>query len=217
MFRSLSENILSDVEVCPIELPGRGMRLMEPPFTRLQPLIEALEKEILPLLDKPFAFFGYSMGAIVSFELARLLRRNRHLSPLHLFVCAYHAPQVVDSHPPLHALPEAGILQQLRRYNGTPQEVLNNPELIKLFLPTVRADFAVLETYIYAPEAPLDCPISAFGGWQDWKASANDLEAWREQTKATFSLEMFPGEHFFIHSSESLLLDAVNQKLHCYC
>ncbi|NEQ78702.1 MAG: thioesterase, partial [Okeania sp. SIO2C9] len=117
---------------------------------------------------------------------------------------------------PLHALPEAEFLKELRRYNGTPQEILNNAELMELLLPTLRADFAVLETYAYAPEAPLDSPITAFGGWQDWKASADDLEAWREQTKAAFSVEMFPGDHFFLHSSESLLLNSVNQKLHCY-
>ncbi|NEO29470.1 MAG: thioesterase [Symploca sp. SIO3C6] len=217
MFHTWPEKILPDIEVCPIELPGRGMRLMKPPFTHIQPLIKALEKALLPLLNKPFAFFGYSMGALISFELTRLLRRKSNLSPVHLFVCALHAPQMPDPHPPIHALPKSKFLQELRRYNGTPEEVLSSPELMKLFLPTLRADFSVLETYVYTPEAPLDCPITAFGGLQDWKASADDLKAWREQTKVEFSLEMFTGDHFFLNSSESLLLNSVNQKLHGYC
>jgi medium-chain acyl-[acyl-carrier-protein] hydrolase len=187
---------------------------MEPPFTRIEPLIQALENVLLPALDRPFAFFGHSMGAIVSFELARLLRENNHLSSLKLFVSGRRAPQIPDSDLPIHALPEPEFLKELRRYNGTPEEVLNNTELMQLLLPTLRADFAVLETYIYAPAPPLDCPITAFGGLQDWKASREDLEAWREQTNAAFSLQMFPGDHFFLYSSETLLLQFLSQELH---
>jgi medium-chain acyl-[acyl-carrier-protein] hydrolase len=213
-FRTWLDRLPPYVEVRPIELPGRGIRLLEPPFTRIEPLIQAMENALLPALDRPFAFFGHSMGAIVSFELARLLRENNHLSPLQLFVSGRRAPQIPDSDLPIHALPEPEFLKELRRYNGTSEEVLNNTELMQLLLPTLRADFAVLETYIYAPAPPLDCPITAFGGLQDWKASREDLEAWREQTNAAFSLQMFPGDHFFLYSSETLLLQAISQELH---
>ncbi len=212
-FRTWLNGLPSYVEVCLIELPGRGMRLMEPPFTRLEPLIQALSNAVVPSLNKPFAFFGHSMGAVVSFELARLLK-NHHLSPLQLFVSGRIAPQIPDPDPSIHALPESEFLKELRRYNGTPEEVLNNTELMQLLLPTLRADFAVLETYTYAPAPRLDCPITAYGGWQDWKASREGLEAWREQTNADFLLQMFPGDHFFLYSSESLLLQSLSQKLH---
>jgi medium-chain acyl-[acyl-carrier-protein] hydrolase len=190
---------------------------MEPPFTQLEPLIQELTRVLLPYLDKPFAFFGHSMGTLVSFELARILRKEYDLSPVHLFVSGRRAPQVPDPDPPIHTLPEREFLDELRRYNGTPESVLENPELMQLFLPTLRADFAVLETYVYTPEPLLDCPITAFGGLEDWKASCDDLEAWREQTTADFSLQMFPGDHFFVHSVQPLLLQSLSKTLYRYC
>ncbi|NEP59833.1 MAG: thioesterase [Symploca sp. SIO2G7] len=213
-FRTWTDLFPPYVEVCLIELPGRGSRFMEPLFTQLKPLIQQLSSAILPHLNKPFAFFGHSMGALVSFELARLLSSNYQLAPCHLFVSGRFAPQVPDPDPPIHALPEPEFIEELRRYNGTPEEVLNNTELMQVLIPILRADFTVLETYIYTPAAPLNVPITAFGGLQDRKASREDLEAWQEQTNSNFSLQMFPGDHFFIHSDESLLLGSLTEKLH---
>lgn len=187
---------------------------MERPFTQLEPLVQHLASPLLPYLDKPFAFFGHSMGGLVSFELTRLLRREYGVSPVHLFVSGHRAPQVPDPDLPIHALPESEFLEELRRFNGTPEAVLKNAELMQLLLPTLRADFAVIETYAYTPETPLECPITAYGGLQDREVSCNELEAWREQTNASFVLQMFPGDHFFLHSSGSLLLQALHQKLH---
>ncbi|NET07743.1 MAG: thioesterase, partial [Symploca sp. SIO2B6] len=192
-FRFYSDNLPSSVEVCSIELPGRGFRLKETAFTNLDPLVQAIADTILPLLDKPFAFFGYSMGTLVSFELTRLLRRKYNLNPIHLFVCAHRAPQLPDPDPHIHNLPESEFWDELRKLEGTPQEVLENSELKQLLLPTLRADFTVIETYAYAAEPPLDCPITAFGGLQDKKASYDQLNPWQEQTNAAFSLKMLPG------------------------
>jgi medium-chain acyl-[acyl-carrier-protein] hydrolase len=217
IFRPWSDSLPPTVEVCAIELPGRGTRLMEPPFTQLEPLIQELTRVLLPYLDKPFAFFGHSMGALVSFELARILRRDYGLSPVHLFVSGRRAPQLPDPDPPIHTLPEPEFLDELRRYNGTPEAVLENAELMQLLLPSLRADFAVLETYVYTPEPPLECPITTFGGLSDREASRDELEAWRDQTSAAFSLEMFPGDHFFVHSAQPLLLQALSRELHHYC
>lgn len=214
IFRTWTDSLPPTVEVCPIELPGRGTRLMEPPFTRLQPLIQALTQALLPSLIKPFAFFGHSMGALVSFDLAQALHKKYDLSPVYLFVSGHRAPQVPDPDPPIHVLPKTEFLDELRRYNGTPEAVLENTELMQLLLPTLRADFAAIETYAYTPLPPLDCPIAAFGGLQDWKTSYNALEAWGEQTNAFFSLEMFPGDHFFLHSAQSLLIQSISRKLH---
>jgi medium-chain acyl-[acyl-carrier-protein] hydrolase len=154
------------------------------------------------------------MGGLVSFELARLLRKKYGLNPAHLFVSGYRAPQVPDPDPPIHALPEPEFLEELRRLNGTPEAVLENAELMQLLLPALRADFAVIETYAYIPESPLDCPITAFGGLQDREVSCDDLEAWREQTNAAFSLQTLPGDHFFLHSAQPLLLQSLSQKLY---
>ena len=153
------------------------------------------------------------MGALVSFELARSLRRAQHSLPLHLFVSGQRSPQVPDLDLPIHALPESEFLDELRRYNGTPEEVLYNVELMQLLLPRLRADFAVLETYRYTHETSLGCPISALGGLQDWKANPADLAAWRDQTQAAFDLRLFPGDHFFIYTVQSQVLSYLCRQL----
>jgi medium-chain acyl-[acyl-carrier-protein] hydrolase len=211
IFHKWSDALRRDIEVCPIQLPGRGTRLTEPPFTKLPGLVEALARVLVPLLDKPFAFFGHSLGALIGFELARQIRRQHGLHPVRLFVSAGRAPQIPHRAPPIHTLPDNEFLAELRRLNGTPRELLDHEELMEVMLPIVRADFALYETYLYSAEPPLTCPISAFGGLQDRKVSASDLEAWRSQTSASFSLRMFPGDHFFL--KEPLLLQALSQEL----
>ncbi len=214
IYRTWSQSLPTTVEVCPIELPGRGTQMKLPAFTQLQPLVQAIAPVLLPHLDKPFAFFGHSMGALVSFELARLLRKEYNINPVHLFVSARLAPQIPNLKPPVHALPEAEFKEELRRLNGTPEAVLQNAELMQLLVPILRADFAVLETYVYTTEPPLNCPITAYGGLQDQEVSCDELQAWQNQTNAAFSLQMFTGNHFFLHSAQSLLLQSISQEIH---
>jgi medium-chain acyl-[acyl-carrier-protein] hydrolase len=201
------------IEVCPIELPGHGTRLAEPPLTRLSPLVQAVAPALLPHLDGPFAFFGHSMGTLVSFELARHLRRQHGPSPAHLFVSGHNAPQIPDREPPIHALPEPEFVEKLRHLNGMPEEIMGNAELMQLLLPILRADFAICETYVYEADGPIDCPISVFGGLQDDYLTREGLDAWREHTTASFSLRMFPGDHFFLNTERPLLLQAIARDL----
>jgi len=168
----------------------------------------------MPYLEVPFAFFGHSMGALASFETARQLRREHALLPVHLLVSGCRAPQLPSPYPPLHALPDPEFLKELRLLNGIPRQALEYPELIELMLPTLRADFAVYDTYTYSTEPPLECPISAFGGLQDGKVSRDCLAAWRDQTSTSFSLQMFPGDHFFLHTAQPLLLQTLYRELH---
>ena len=211
IFRNWSESLPADVEVCPVQLPGRGTRLTERPFTQLSPLVEALAQGLVPLLDRPFAFFGHSLGALISFELARRVRRRYGLHPVRLFVSAGRAPQIPNRGPPIHVLPEKEFLAELRRLNGTPGELLDHQELMEIMLPILRADFALYETYVYSNEPPLNCPISAFGGLQDRRVNDSDLEAWCAQTSVSFSLRMFPGDHFFL--TQPLLLRVLSKEL----
>jgi medium-chain acyl-[acyl-carrier-protein] hydrolase len=203
----------SEVEVCAVKLPGRESRLNEPPFKELSTMVDTLSPFLIPFLDVPFAFFGHSMGGLISFELVRQLRRERQSTPVHLFVSGYRAPQLKDPYPHIHQLPDEAFLSELQTTYGTPEDLLNNPELIKLFLPLLRADFAVCETYVYADEDPLDCPVSVFGGVQDSKVAYEELAAWSAQTNSAFSLRMFPGSHFFLESARTQILQAVGQVL----
>jgi medium-chain acyl-[acyl-carrier-protein] hydrolase len=213
IFRGWQDGLPRTVEVCPVELPGRGRRLRERPLTQLTALVEATAEGLLPLLDKPFAFFGHSMGAMISFELARLLRKEHGVMPVHLFLSGRRAPHVPDTDPPTYDLPEAEFLKELRRLNGTPQEVFENAELIELMMPLLRADFEVVETYRYVSGPPLDCPITAFGGLQDVEVSREYLDGWRNYTTAAFTLRMMQGDHFFLNMAQCSLLQILAQEL----
>ena len=213
VFRTWPDELPPAIEFYAIELPSRGKRIREPPITRMEPLVRGIAGAIEPLLDKPFCFFGHSMGALTSFELARLLRREGRPQPSHLFVSGSAAPQIEDTFRVKFDLPEPEFLDVLRRLNGTPSEVLENEELLQLMLPMLRADFELLQTYEYTEEPPFSFPITAFGGLQDKEVSREDLEAWRVQTTATFILRNFAGDHFFLHTDRSRVLWAMSQEL----
>jgi medium-chain acyl-[acyl-carrier-protein] hydrolase len=187
--------------------------MREPPFDNLDALVQDAVPMMLPYLDRPFAFFGHSMGAIICFEIARHLRKEQLGGPLHLFVSGRRAPQRPASRPPTYDLPEPEFLKHLQHLDGTPKEVLEHPQLMQLMLPLLRADFSVSQTYAHREGPPLDCPITAFGGERDDEVSREDLEAWREQTTASFSLRMFPGGHFFLHSSQTEMLGIITRGL----
>ncbi|UFP93835.1 thioesterase II family protein [Gloeobacter morelensis] len=216
VFRNWPSRLPESLEVGALELPGHGGRLAEAPFTELPPLVRAAAAALAPYQDRPVALFGHSMGALIAFELARMLKREHNLAPVHLFVSARRAPQMATDADAvqLHRLPAQELIERLRRLNGTPRAALADAELMELLLPTLRADFAVCETYRYTSETLLPCPITVFGGLQDPEVSLSELEGWREQTKAAFARYLLPGDHFFLHTSQILLLQALQQQLH---
>ncbi len=213
IYYSWADVLPASWEICPVQLPGHGTRMSEPLADRLGPQVEAVAAGLQPYLDKRFAFFGHSMGALIGFELARHLRRVGAPQPVHLFVSGHQAPQLPDRNPPLHALPEPQFVAKLRELNGTPEEVLQHAELLQLLTPILRADFAVCETYLYRAEWPLSCPISAYSGLGDDYVNRQELEAWREQTSGAFSIRMFPGDHFYMNSARPYLLQALAREL----
>jgi medium-chain acyl-[acyl-carrier-protein] hydrolase len=213
VFHGWSKVLPLGIEVCPVQLPGREKRLREPPYKRLPELVQSIAEDLSSHFMKPFALFGHSLGALVSFELARLLRRERGIQPVQMFVSGRPAPQIATTRSSIYELPDPEFLKELRRLNGTPREVLEHPELMDVLLPTLRADFEVAHTYDYESDSPLDCPIMAFGGLQDPDISCEQLERWREQTTASFSSRMFPGDHFFINTTRTLLLRTLSQQL----
>jgi medium-chain acyl-[acyl-carrier-protein] hydrolase len=202
-----------NVEVCPIQLPGRAMRLSHPPFTRVDALIEALVPALQPFLNKPFAFFGHSMGGLLSFELARALRLKFSLEPEAVFIAGRQAPPLHERTSIIYDLPEPRFLEELRHLNGTPPEVLEQPELMRLLVPLLRADFELCQTYVYQPGPVLDCPLYVFGGLDDREVNYEELDQWRGYTTGPFSLRMLPGDHFFIRRSQAQLLQMISKDL----
>jgi medium-chain acyl-[acyl-carrier-protein] hydrolase len=213
IFREWSAEVPPGVEVCPVQLPGRESRWGEPPLTQLSALVETLANAFHPLLNIPFAFFGHSMGALISFELARRLRRDTGEIPAHLFVSGSRAPQIPDPSPPIRHLSDSEFVEELVRFNGLSEEVRRNTELMQMVLPILRADFTLYETYAYYPEEPLSCPISAYGGQQDSRVPHAHLAGWGAHTLGAFAFRGFPGDHFFISSARSLLLRDLSSKL----
>ena len=208
-----NKRILDDIELATVQLPGREARLREPLFKRLASLADTLVEELIPWIDGPFAFYGHSMGALLAFELCRKLRRHHGLLPFHLFVSGYRAPQLQPSESPFSHLPNEEFIDRVRQYGGVPDFVAQDEELMDIFLPILRADFEMTESYVYKQEAPLECPITAFGGLSDPKISTEKITAWSIHTSSRFSTHFFPGGHFFLHDSESLVLKQVNLQL----
>lgn len=213
IYRDWSHKFLSSIEVHSVQFPGHGNRLREPLFKRVKPLVESTAKELMPYLEGSFAFFGHSMGAIISFELAHLLREQHKPGPTHLFLSGRPCPHRTKKEPPTYDLPEPQFIEELRRMQGTSKEVLEHPELMSMLSPILRADLEICETYEYEPRPPLDCPITAFGGLQDEDISREQLEGWRDYTTSSFAVRMFPGNHFFLHQAAPVLLRMIAQDL----
>ena len=204
---------LPGAAVIATRLPGRESRLGEPPLTSLQSLVEIVGSEIVPHLREPFAFFGHSMGAIIAFELTRWLRANNRAMPGSLHVSAARAPQFRLNHKPGPEPDETAFLDELRRLEGMPRDVLDNPELMSVVLPALRADANLYREYVYQPGDPLPVPIHAYGGASDPNVHRDHLERWREQTTSQFSMQQFEGGHFFIQSAQARFLQTLNTKL----
>jgi len=205
-FRSWPNYLPGQVEVCAVQLPGRENRLKDSPFTRLEPLVQAFMEVLPPYLDLPFALFGHSLGAAAAFELARQLRREYDLTSVCLFASARVAPQLPNRESPVYRLSDAALIDRLRHFNGTPDCILQDAQLMRSLLPLLRADFEVNETYVCTPDEPLNCPIFAFRGSKDEIMTYDEVAAWREQTNSLFTLRTIPGDHFFIHNAKELFL-----------
>lgn len=207
-FRTWPDGLPGGVEVCAVQLPGHETRIGEDAHRHVRPLVSALAAAIGPLLDRPFAFFGHSMGALIAFELARELRRTAQPQPVRLSPAAFRAPQLPNPNIAIHHLPEE-MLTVVLRGEGVPEQVLQNAELMAALLPTLRADFELCDTYRYRPEPPFDHPLSIFGGVDDIRVAEPDLQGWCDHTTAGAGVSMLPGSHFFLHTAQDALLAAV--------
>lgn len=203
----------ADIEVVAAQYPGRATRMREAPCTRLEALLDDMETGIAPLLDRPFAFFGHSMGATVAHELTRRLLAAGSALPRHLFLSGRSAPQLAPRRTPIHALPHEEFIATLRDFSGTPAEILEHRELMEMMVPMIRADFEALETWKYQASAALPIPVSAFGGIADEAVPMENLDAWSVCTSERFKRHMFPGGHFFLQQHYPAMLNIVARAL----
>jgi surfactin synthase thioesterase subunit len=200
------------IDVRPVEWPGRGARMDEPLATDPRALASQLARELGPQLGGPYALFGHSLGAVIAFELAHSLLDRGAPAPAILFASGAEAPAVRDGSKWRLPLSDEALLQELRNLQGTPDEVLSNAELMRSALPVLRADFLMCGAYVYRPRQPLPCAVHVFGGTED-ETGFEALQAWRQETSASFTLHMLPGHHFFIHTQQAELIELIGAAL----
>ncbi|WP_274917956.1 thioesterase II family protein [Streptomyces sp. WZ-12] len=208
-FSSWHRYLPESVDVCAVQLPGRGARARERPHTRIGPLVAELAAHLR--MDLPTVFFGHSFGALVAFEAARALRTAGLPGPRHLFLSARPAPGLVAYEGSLHDLPDADFLDVVaERHGGVPAQLRDHPELRHLVLPYFRADYEVLETYRATAADPLPVAATVLGGTDD-PIPLVQLEAWRSQVTGPFAVRMFPGDHFYLRPWRTAVLDLIRE------
>lgn len=203
---------LPGVEVIAVQPPGREDRYGEQAYTDLRRLTAELGREIEPWLDRPAVFFGHSMGGSIAYQLATELQ-SRGRAPQLLMLSARPAPHVPLERKPIHELSDEGFVTELKKLAGTPEAVLENRELMDFLLPTLRADFQLCDTYVCDRQVQLEMPLVLFGGIDDATARREKIEEWRGYTRAPVTVQMFPGNHFFLQTDRAAVLAAIRQAL----
>lgn len=185
-------------EVWAVQPPGRESRYGEPPVRRVEPMVDAIAAALRPLLDRPFALFGHSMGALLAFELCRLLRRIGGPRPMRLLVSAHRAPHLPPWRPAVSPLGERAFRARLAEMAGPSQTVQTDAELLRVMAPTIRADFELCETFQYVAGEPLDTPITSFAAVDDPEVRVDEVVEWSRHTTAVSRLHRFTGGHLFL-------------------
>jgi surfactin synthase thioesterase subunit len=201
-----------DIAVTAIQLPGRERRLREPLLSSMADVTDRLVEVLPPLLDRPYAFFGHSMGARIACALAHRLRAEGHREPVRLFASGSPGPA---SRIPVGGADasDEGLVAWLRQLGGTPDEVLENRDLLDLLLPMIRADVGIVRSWVDTPRQPLDCPIRAFVGTGDGYATPSRVRAWSAETSSLFALTVVPGGHIFLQRQARTLQRVVGTDL----
>lgn len=193
-----------EIEFRPVQYPGRENRIGEPLIDAMAPLVDRLADALADLDDRPFAFYGHSLGGLVAFELACELRRRGARPPIHLAIGARRAPDRSAPETDIHHLPDDAFVDEIQeRYGAIPAAVLAEPEMMALFIPVLRADFTILETRVHRTRDPLDIPLTAFAAVDDDRNEVADVEAWRGATRSPFEMVTLDGGGHFFHQTRA--------------
>jgi medium-chain acyl-[acyl-carrier-protein] hydrolase len=214
LYRPWTTALAPDIEVCPIQLPARENRYSEKPITDAYQLAETIATQIIPFTDRPYAIFGHSMGALLAYEVARVLEIQKIRPPEVLFLSAHRAPHMPRKRDLLHSLPDAQFIQSLKQYGGFPEEILNNQEFIDFVLPTMRSDMTLCDLYAFKNEdSQLHTPIEIFAGAGDPEAGPDEMKAWADYSQSGSNLKVFEGGHFFLRSHAKEVLDHISRSI----
>jgi surfactin synthase thioesterase subunit len=208
-FRMWSAAFAPEIDVVPVQLPGREARLDETPYRSLDRAVGPVCAALEPYLDRPYALFGHSTGSLVAFEVARRLSAGGQLGPSAVIVSGRRGPGVPSRRPILHRLPDAEFLAEVVRLGGMPDEIVTAPDLLELVLPVLRADYELSETYHRLPGAGLTCPVAAYMGAADPEVDHEGLRGWRRETSGQFVGRVFPGDHFYLKGARPDVMRAI--------
>ncbi|OZV77429.1 thioesterase [Micromonospora echinospora] len=212
MYRHWPQLLAPSIETIGVQLPGRADRFHEPPYTRMMPLVDDLVEVLRPLLDRPYAIYGVSMGSRVMWTLTHVLRDRNLPMPVRLYTACDPAPVHGTGSWRWEGRSD-GLEGYVREMGGTPPAVLADQKLLAALLPTLDADLTVLSTNDFRPAVPLDVPIRAFAGTDDREASPQQMNDWRGETSARFDLDEVPGGHFFDPEGERQVTGAISRDL----
>ena len=205
------------IDLIAVQLPGREGRIAESAFTRIAPLVESLAQAILPRIDCAYAFFGHSMGALICYELTRKLRDLGAPLPTVLVLSGHQAPTTPKIEEPMHGLSDNDFVRTMQaRYDGIPAVVLEQPDLMRLLLPTLRRDIEAIETHSHRSVPPLTMPFLLYGGMDDPQLVENRLEGWRHLTTGPAITRLFPGGHFYLQDNRKVVIETLIQDLQHY-
>ncbi len=214
VFRQWGRHLDPRVDVVAVQLPGRGPRLAEAPWTDFERLAAAVAGEVAQEAGAlPFGFFGHSMGALLMFEAARRLAAAGLRQPDCLFASGRQAPHLPVPRLRRHDMSDGDFVAELRRLQGTPAQILDNPEMLEILMPTIRGDFALLEGWTFADSPPLPAPLVALAGRGDAHVEIDAARQWSRWTSAAFELLAYPGGHFFLHEHEARVVRDVGERL----
>ncbi|MEU8434171.1 alpha/beta fold hydrolase [Streptomyces sp. NPDC029216] len=215
-YKPLAHALPADLDVVAVQYPGRQDRYDEAPFTAVGPLVEAVAGELARSLardpGRPYALFGHSMGALVAFETARRLERAGLPAPQRLFLSGRGAPDS-PSGERYRNYDDAAVLAEVRRLSGTDQALLDNPEVLEMVLPALRADYRAVATYTWDGGEPVPVPVTALIGDRDPVVTVGEARGWREHTRGGFALKVFPGGHFYLNDQVEQVASAVTEGL----
>jgi len=201
------------VELMVVELPGRGNNMSQPLLTDVHDITIFLVEEIKYYLDKPFVFFGHSVGSLISFELTKAMKGQNLPLPVHLILSGSMAPHTLHKRQHICHLDDEAFSKELKIYNGIPQEVQNESSLMDIFLPIIRADMSIIENYKYSPSKPLECDITTITGNDDLTVSREDAKAWGHYTGLSYNHCTLNGDHFFIKTALQEVINIVLQTI----
>jgi len=204
-YLSWNEWLPTNVELVAIQLPGRANRFLEAPISDMRELVADLIRSSNQLFDKPYILFGHSLGSRIAFEMMRRCQKDGIRPPVHFIASGSRGPHIPPRRDPVHFLPDNEFINEIKKLDGTPKEILNNEESMTLYLPLLKADFKLAETYLCNSNPLFNCPITVFSGEDDKDISKDDLKSWGNYFSNEPQIQTVTGGHFFINSNKQVL------------